>query len=49
VRRYRGVEDTDRRAREHVGRALAAVAPVPDGSAKAALLGCADFAVARAH
>jgi octaprenyl-diphosphate synthase len=49
VRRYRGVEDTDRRAREHVGRALAAVAPFPDGSAKAALLGCADFAVARAH
>jgi len=29
VRRYRGVEDTDRRAHEHVERARAAVAPFP--------------------
>jgi len=49
VRRYRGVEDTDRRAREHVERAVAAVAPFPDGSAKRALLEAAEFAVDRAH
>ena len=49
VRRYRGVEDTDRRAREHVERAVSAVAPFPDGDAKRALLEAAEFAVARAH
>ncbi len=49
VRRYRGLEDTDRRAREHVERALAAVAPFPDGVAKRALLEAAAFAVTRAH
>lgn len=49
VRRYRGVEDTDRRAREHVERARAAVAPFRDGPAKRALHEAAEFAVARAH
>jgi octaprenyl-diphosphate synthase len=49
VRRYRGVEDTDRRAREHVERAAAAVAPFPDGEAKRALLEAAEFSVSRAH
>jgi octaprenyl-diphosphate synthase len=49
VRRYRGVEDTDRRAREHVERACAAVAPFADGPAKRALHEAAEFAVARAH
>jgi octaprenyl-diphosphate synthase len=48
VRRYRGVEDTVRRAEEHVERAAAAVAPFPPSSAKEALLAAADFAVARA-
>jgi octaprenyl-diphosphate synthase len=49
VRRYRGIEDTDRRAREHVERARAAVAPFPDGPAKRALDEAAAFAVARGH
>jgi octaprenyl-diphosphate synthase len=49
VRRYRGVEDTDRRAREHVERARAAVAPFADSAAKRALHEAAEFAVARAH
>src|SRR4029450_292784 len=49
VRRYRGLEDTDRRAREHAERALAAVAPFPDGVAKRALLDAAAFSVTRAH
>jgi octaprenyl-diphosphate synthase len=47
VERYRGVEDTNRRAEEHVARASAAVAPFPDGPAKQALLAAAEFAVAR--
>jgi octaprenyl-diphosphate synthase len=49
VRRYRGVEDTDRRAEEHVARACAAIAPFPDGPAKEAMLGAARFAVARGY
>ena len=49
VRRYRGVEDADRRAREHVTRAASAIAPFPDGDAKRALLEAAEFAVARDH
>lgn len=49
VRRYRGVEDADRRAREHVERGLVAIAPFPDGFAKRALREAAEFAVARAH
>jgi octaprenyl-diphosphate synthase len=49
VRRHRGVEDTDRRAREHVERARAAVAPFPDAPARRALLASAEFAVARDH
>ena len=49
VRRYRGVEDADRRAREHVERAASAIAPFPDSDAKRALLEAAEFAVARAH
>jgi len=49
VRRYRGVEDADRRAREHVERAVSAIAPFPDSDAKRALLEAAEFAVARAH
>jgi len=49
VDRYHGVEDTDRRAREHVRRAAAAIAPFPESPAKQALLDAADFAVARDH
>jgi octaprenyl-diphosphate synthase len=47
VRRHRGVEDTNRRAEEHLIRAAAAIAPFADGPAKAALLAAADFAVHR--
>jgi len=47
VARYRGVEDTVRRAEEHVARAVGAIAPFPDGDAKRALLTAAEFAVAR--
>ncbi len=47
VERYRGLVDTDRRARQHAASAEAAIAPFPDGPAKRALLDAADFAVAR--
>lgn len=47
VRRYRGVEDTVRRAVEHVEKAVAAIDPFPTGPAKEALLAAARFAVAR--
>jgi octaprenyl-diphosphate synthase len=47
VERHRGVEDTNRRAEEHVVRAAAAIAPFADGPAKGALLGAAHFAVHR--
>ena len=44
---YRGVEDTVRRAEEHVSSAVAAIAAFPDGRAKSALHSAADFAVSR--
>ena len=47
IRRHRGIEDTDRRAAEHVKRATAAIAPFPDGSAKDALLGAALYSAER--
>lgn len=47
VGRYRGVEDTVRRAEEHSARAVAAIAPFPDGQAKADLMAAAEFSVAR--
>jgi octaprenyl-diphosphate synthase len=49
VQRYRGVNDSVRRAREHAERAAFTVAPFQDGPAKRALLAAADFAVARVH
>jgi octaprenyl-diphosphate synthase len=49
VRSHRGIEDTDRRAQEHVARAEAALAPFPDGAARRALLEAAQFVVSRAH
>jgi len=48
VARHRGVEDAVRRAEDHVTRAAQALAPFQEGSAKAALLSAARFAVARA-
>ncbi len=47
VERYRGVQDSIRRAQEHVARATTAIAPFPDGPAKQALLAGAEFAAAR--
>jgi octaprenyl-diphosphate synthase len=47
VRRYRGVEDTVRRAEEHARRARTAIAPFPDGGAQSDLLAAAEFAVMR--
>ncbi|MDH3684852.1 MAG: polyprenyl synthetase family protein [Myxococcales bacterium] len=49
VERYRGVEDTDRRAEDHVARAQEAIEPFPEGPAKRALVAAADFSVARDH
>jgi octaprenyl-diphosphate synthase len=49
VRSHRGIEDTDRRAQEHVARAEAALAPFPDGPERRALLEAAQFVVSRAH
>ena len=46
-RRYRGVEDTVRRAEEHARRARTAIAPFPDGGAQSDLLAAAEFAVTR--
>ena len=47
VDRYRGVADTQKRAEEHIGRALEAIAPFPDGPAKEALFAAAKFSVLR--
>jgi len=47
VTRYRGLADTARRAEDHVGKALEAIAPFPDGHAKSALQAAAEFSVAR--
>lgn len=47
VRRYRGVEDTVRRANEHARRAADALAPFSDCRAKRDLLAAAEFAVNR--
>jgi octaprenyl-diphosphate synthase len=47
VRRYRGVEDTVRRAEDHARRARTAIAPFPDGGAQRDLFAAAEFAVMR--
>jgi octaprenyl-diphosphate synthase len=47
VARYRGVEDTVRRAQEHAERAVASIAPFPDSAAKVDLTAAAQFAVTR--
>jgi octaprenyl-diphosphate synthase len=47
VTRYHGLSDTERRAKDHVAKALEAVAPFPDGPAKSALRAAAEFSVAR--
>jgi octaprenyl-diphosphate synthase len=47
VHRYRGIEDSMKRAEEHVQKATGAIAPFEDGPAKQALLAAAAFAVTR--
>jgi len=47
VERYRGVADTVRRAEEHVGRAVAAIAAFPESPSKEALLAAASYTVTR--
>jgi octaprenyl-diphosphate synthase len=47
VRRYRGIEDTVRRAEDRAARAAAAIAAFPDNQAKRDLLAGADFAAHR--
>lgn len=47
VRRYRAIDDTMRRAEEHVQQATEAIAPFEDGPAKQALLAAAAFAAMR--
>jgi octaprenyl-diphosphate synthase len=47
LERYHGVADTLRRAESHVARAMAAIAPFPEGCARSDLLAAARFAVAR--
>ncbi len=47
ITRYRGVEDTVRRAQEHAERAVASIAPFSDCEAKVDLTAAAQFAVTR--
>jgi octaprenyl-diphosphate synthase len=47
VERYRGVEDTVRRARELVKSAVACIEPFPDSPGKRALLAAGEYAVGR--
>lgn len=44
---YRGVEDTLRRANDHIQRGVEALAAFPEGPARDALLGAAEFTVVR--
>ena len=47
IERHRGVEDTVRRAEEHISKAVAAIAPFAESEAKQALLTAAGFTVSR--
>jgi octaprenyl-diphosphate synthase len=47
IARYRGVEDTVRRAQEHAERAIESIAPFPESEAKVDLTAAAQFAVTR--
>ena len=49
IERYRGVEDSMRRAEEHARSSAAAIAAFPDGDAKRALLDLAKYAIYRDH
>lgn len=47
VTQHRGLIDTQRRAEEHVAKALEAIAPFPEGPAKEALTASARFSILR--
>ncbi|MCP4904075.1 MAG: polyprenyl synthetase family protein [bacterium] len=47
VTSHRGLVDAQRRAEEHIAKALEAIAPFPEGPAKTALRASAEFAIAR--
>ena len=47
LEKYRGVEDTIRRAEKHVARAEAAIAPFPDCRAKEDMLAALRYSVSR--
>jgi octaprenyl-diphosphate synthase len=47
VKRYCGLEDTQRRAEEHIAKALEAIAPFGEGPAKDSLIAAAKFSVLR--
>jgi octaprenyl-diphosphate synthase len=49
IERYRGVEDSMRRAEEHAQSSADAIAAFPDGDAKRALLDLAKYAIYRDH
>jgi octaprenyl-diphosphate synthase len=49
VQRYRGVEDSMRRAGEHAEKAAAAIAAFPESGTKRSLLDLAEYAVSRDH
>jgi len=49
IERYRGVEDSMRRAEEHAQKSADAIAAFPDGDAKRALLDLAKYAIYRDH
>jgi octaprenyl-diphosphate synthase len=47
VERHHGVEDTDTRAKQHIAKAMEAIASFPNGDAKDAMLALAEYSVAR--
>jgi geranylgeranyl pyrophosphate synthase len=49
IERYRGIEDSMRRAEEHRSKAAAAIAAFPESRAKRSLLDLAEYAVQRDH
>jgi octaprenyl-diphosphate synthase len=49
IERYRGIEDSMRRAEEHRSKAAAAIAAFPESHAKRSLLDLAEYAVQRDH
>jgi octaprenyl-diphosphate synthase len=47
VERHHGVRDTDARARQHITKAMEAIASFPEGEVKDAMLALAEYSVVR--